>query len=123
MLIFLGLRSRDYCLYDVFNATCGHNEVVVMETAWFGRLYIGRCAPKDYDMGCKADVMPYVDAQCSGLRQCRVEVTEFGKQGIRPCPEGVTSFFEAAYRCTKGRCYISVVVSNTNFFSTSFKST
>lgn len=100
--MFTGLRSRDYCLLDTFNATCGIDEVVVMETAWFGRLYIGRCVPREYDMGCKANVLPNVDAQCSGLQQCKMEVTELSRQGVRPCPEGAMPFLEAAYRCIKG---------------------
>ena len=36
-------ERRDYCLAEVFEAECGSREVVMIQTARYGRMRIGRC--------------------------------------------------------------------------------
>ena len=58
--------GRDYCRFETFNATCGHDAVVVMDTARYGRMEFGRCVDRDYGyVGCSAGewhpgILPYV---------------------------------------------------------------
>ena len=46
----------DYCWED-FNATCADDEVVLMTSALYGRMKIGRCLTRDYYVGCRSDVI------------------------------------------------------------------
>ena len=54
------------------------------------------------EMGCQANVIPYVDSVCSGRRKCTLEVPDIGLQGIRPCSEELTAYLEASYSCLPG---------------------
>ena len=38
---------RDYCETETFNASCHHGEVIVMKSALYGRMRLGRCVRKD----------------------------------------------------------------------------
>ena len=35
--------SDEYCASESFDASCGHNEAILMETANYGRMEGGRC--------------------------------------------------------------------------------
>ncbi len=49
--IFPGVR--DYCETELFNATCRTGEVIMMKTAHYGRMRLGRCVRKDLGyIGC-----------------------------------------------------------------------
>ena len=41
------LSGGDYCDFDEFKATCGPDEVVIMSTALYGRMELGRCVVAD----------------------------------------------------------------------------
>ena len=44
----------DYCHWETFNATCGHNSVIVMTHAQYGRMNTGRCITKEIGyVGCQ----------------------------------------------------------------------
>ena len=75
-----------------------------MEHALYGRMEMGRCINKFFDeVGCKTNVLIYLDSLCSGRRSCLINVAEIALQGFRPCSEELTSYLEASYRCEKGR--------------------
>ena len=94
---------HDYCQWETFNASCSHGDVVVMTSARFGRMRMGSCVKQSYDtVGCAADVMKYSDSRCSGRRSCTIKVPDIPSQGIRPCPDDLTSYFEASYTCIPG---------------------
>ncbi len=60
LIIFSGVR--EFCQSEVFRASCWKNEVVVMETALYGRMKIGRCVESDLGyIGCSSDVLNYAD--------------------------------------------------------------
>ena len=64
---------------------------------------IGRCVNKDYGaIGCAVDVLSFADSRCSGRPRCAITVADFSLRGIRPCPQDLTSYFEADYRCVPG---------------------
>jgi len=103
---------REYCQFDALEATCPENHVVIVEHAFYGRMRAGGCVRKAYgEMGCQANVIPYVDSVCSGRRQCTLGIHEIAQLGIRPCQEDLTSHLEASYTClpvipgpTQGSC-------------------
>ena len=102
---------KEYCHFDAFNASCGHNQVIVMEVARYGRMKVGTCVKRNLGyLGCSMDVLRYMDSICSGQRSCKINVVDLAKKGMKPCPEDVTHYLEASYKCQEGECY-----SSTNF--------
>jgi hypothetical protein len=91
----------DYCQWESFDVTCQQDEVIVMQSAVFGRMTLGRCAKVNYGhLGCHVDVMAHMDDRCSGRRNCTVKIyDELRKYSV--CPEDVNSYLEASYTCWK----------------------
>ncbi len=88
---------------EAFNATCLKNQVIVMETAMYGRMNIGRCVKRNLGyVGCAVMVLTYMDTQCSGRRTCNVNVVDLAKTQTKPCPADVTSHLDASYTCVDG---------------------
>ncbi len=70
--IFLIPESNEYCQPGEFSATCGPGEVIMADTAQYGRMRIGKCVKQNYGhLGCSADVLKEVDRMCSGRHDCR----------------------------------------------------
>ena len=55
--------EEEFCQWETFNATCGEGEVIVMRTARYGRMKLGKCLTTDYFVGCSADVLSHVDTR------------------------------------------------------------
>lgn len=92
---------REYCLTEYFNASCsGDNDVILMTSAQYGRMRLGRCIRGDYNLGCSNDVIGLFDGQCSGRKSCDISVRTL--VDIRPCQRDFASFLEASYTCIKG---------------------
>lgn len=92
---------REYCLTEYFNASCpGDDDVILMTSAHYGRMRLGRCIRGDYNLGCWNDVIGAFDAQCSGRKSCDVSVRKL--VDIRPCQRDFASYLEASYQCIKG---------------------
>ena len=93
---------REYCEWESFNATCGRDEVIVMRTAKYGRMRLGKCVTKNYGhIGCGTDVLGYMESQCSGRRHCLVNVISLHNK--RSCPKDFKSYLQASYSCKKGK--------------------
>lgn len=102
--IVLDIHVREYCHWEHFNASCRNNHVIMMHTARYGRMQVGRCVSEEYGhVGCGIDVMDEVEGKCSGRDRCVISVAEFSTKGFRPCPKDVTSYFEASYICQPGK--------------------
>ena len=61
--LFLLSVEEEFCQWETFNATCGEGEVIVMRTARYGRMKLGKCLTTDYFVGCSADVLSHVDTR------------------------------------------------------------
>jgi len=95
--------GREYCSLEVFEAECLRNEVILMESAMYGRMRAGRCAVREYGpIGCGSSVMAIVDGRCSGRRSCRIPLPDRDMQAVSGCPAQATSHLEAAYSCLPG---------------------
>ena len=93
----------EYCQLEVFHASCAPGHVVMMTSAVYGRMRIGRCVKQDYGfIGCSADVLRFADRLCSGRQICQFPVADL--HGNQPCPDDLTPFLEASYRCVPGNC-------------------
>jgi len=94
---------RDFCNMETFNISCESHEVLVMNTARYGRMTVGRCAKRNLGyIGCAVDVMAVLDARCSGRRRCEFNLPEPGLYKTSPCPADTTSYLEVSYQCIEG---------------------
>jgi len=93
--------SRDYCLYETFNATCRPGSVVMMTSAVYGRMRLGRCISNDFNIGCSKDVVVYFDSRCTGRRSCEVSLRNL--VDVHPCQRDFMSYLEAGYTCVPGK--------------------
>ena len=95
---------REFCQWETFNATCPDNEVVVMESARYGRMQLGRCVTKSWgSMGCMKDVFHHVDSLCSGVQTCHFHVPDdYMKRLAVPCEKELTLYLDASYNCVPG---------------------
>ena len=47
VLFITGSEIKEYCLADHFHGRCDTGEVIMMKTAVFGRMRIGKCMVED----------------------------------------------------------------------------
>lgn len=92
----------DYCPSEYFDVACQDNEVIMMESAKYGRMREGRCISRSYQMGCALDVLSFLDNKCSGRQQCNVYVADPFLHNKKPCGMDLASYLEAAYSCVPG---------------------
>jgi len=87
---------------DVFRARCAEDEVIVMKSAYYGRMRLNRCITVDMGyLGCSSDVLDLADQRCSGRRECQLRMPYPAFEATRPCYD-LQSFFKADYYCLKG---------------------
>ncbi len=119
----------EYCQLESFNATCADDEIIIMLSAHYGRMRSGRCITRNYgNLGCSADVLPYLDKQCSGKSKCVISIPDPKLHKSRPCPRDFTAYLEASYQCVRGECphfvlynklemtFLSILVSSASHF-------
>jgi len=95
--------AGEYCLEETLEMQCAADEVVLVDSARYGRMRLNRCARTDYGyVGCSADVTRVLGARCSGRRQCRIANLEALFSAFRNCPLDLKSYVEATYHCLKG---------------------
>ena len=99
---FLPGQTKDYCPMEIFNATCETGEVLVMKSARYGRMKLGRCLSTDVFIGCHNNILSQLDSRCSGRQQCTFEVTDPTLHKLHPCPKDMLVYLEASYSCEKG---------------------
>ena len=98
----------DYCDHEQFQAKCDNKETILMQSAQFGRMRVGRCIDIDYRIGCSMDVVPIMDGFCSGQSACEVHVGHprllSAKFAANVC-KSLLAYLSASYSCLKGWCY------------------
>jgi len=100
--------EREYCQWDVFDASCdggpgGDHRAVLMRTARYGLMKVGRCVAKNYGfVGCSTDVLGHMDSLCSGRRRCRFTVPDETMRAMLPCPKEFAPYLAASYQCVTG---------------------
>jgi len=83
---YAGNRVAEYCTGESFEPRCHGNDVIVMLSARYGRMKIGRCVKREPGfepmlqdpryLGCSADVLNIVSRQCSGQTECSLRVLD-----------------------------------------------
>jgi hypothetical protein len=77
--------------------------VIVMQRALFGRPDVGRCISSRESLGCYNDVIAHMDYECSGKRECVVQVIKLEEQNSAPCLKDYKNFLAAEYTCEIGK--------------------
>ncbi|ELU10135.1 hypothetical protein CAPTEDRAFT_219488 [Capitella teleta] len=96
--------SNEYCENEAFRAECSEGEVIVITSAVYGRMRVGKCVTELFDhMPCQVDVLRHMDSWCSGRRNCDVLVTSLVHDAPQPCPKDYRSYLQAEYRCMPGK--------------------
>lgn len=98
---------RDYCLEEGFSAECRDNSVVVITSALYGRMTVGRCVSRNYGyIGCRADILKHVAKLCSGKRSCGINnfATSFAE--YRVCPADLKGYMEVSFECVPGELFL-----------------
>jgi len=95
-----GSSRADFCLHESFNASCRPGSVVLMTSASYGRMRLGRCIVGDYNIGCSTSVLAYMHGQCTGRPACDVPVRNL--VDTHPCQRDFMSYLEATYTCIEG---------------------
>ena len=104
----------EYCQLETMRARCRwKSEVIVMTSARWGRMKIGRCIDVHQNiltllsddpmfLGCSEDVIGLADKKCSGRSQCDIRIPDKDLDKVTPCYPDQKSFLEASYTCVKG---------------------
>ncbi len=88
---------------ETFVASCESDEVILMQSAQYGRMHLGRCVQGDLGyIGCSANVLDLADRKCSGRHRCEIRIPNEEFEKTKPCYQELKSFFEASYTCVKG---------------------
>ena len=103
-LHYISAVPREYCEFEVFHPGCWKGEVIVMRSASYGRMRIGRCVEANLGyLGCSADVLRAADSKCSGRQTCHVPIPDADFDATKPCYKELKMYLDASYSCQKGR--------------------
>jgi len=113
ILYVIAVETREYCFNEVFEAKCLKNEVIVMNSAIYGRMRMGRCLQDpglhtafgndSRFFGCFVDILSFMDSKCSGRNPCEVRGTDVSFQQESPCYADLKTYMEASYECLTGK--------------------
>jgi len=106
------LRSagEEYCHNEEFLAECYGDDVILMTSALYGRMAVGRCVKTDFGfVGCYKDVTSILHERCSGRSYCSVRVPDTELDNTDPCHSDLKSYLQASYICISGQLYSSLV--------------
>lgn len=94
-------EMKESCSDEYFNVSCasrgGGGDVILMESAKYGRMRVSRCVSTN--IGCSIDALEFIEGQCSGRRQCSVYVSDINLQRMAPCSKEFTSYLETKHIC------------------------
>ena len=101
-------ESTEYCQPGEFSANCGPHDVLLVTSAQYGRMRLGKCVKVNYgSLGCAADVLSEMDRKCSGRHECTFDVDSL--HGKQPCPDDLTPYLEATHECISGKLKRSTI--------------
>ena len=91
---------------EIFNPRCSEDEVVIMQTARYGHIKLGRCIDEDVGrLGCYIEQLSVMDRLCSGKQSCEVAFSDSLMEGEFPCTlsRSFARYLEASFTCRKGK--------------------
>lgn len=99
------MRWGEYCDTEVFRAECPEGDVILLESALYGRMRLGRCVEVDVAgyVGCSRDVLRLADRRCSARRVCEIRIPDAEFESTGPCLKELKTYLEVAYSCVAGK--------------------
>ena len=108
----LTTTAKEFCHNEMFAADCPPGTLILMTSAVYGRMRLGRCVKTDFGyLGCYVDVIGHVHERCSGRRVCRVPIPDSILDLTIPCNDDLKSYLDASYSCVKSRTSSSLSIS------------
>ena len=100
--------AEEFCHSETFSMTCRlSDEVIVMRSAEYGRMRVGRCVQDSAYVGCRVSVLRQLDRMCSGRPSCRVPLPHPALDAVDPClVSSVKSYLQVAAECQKGELVV-----------------
>ena len=109
-------HPQEYCSFEIFQPRCLKNEIIVIKSATYGRMRIGKCITaeevsgiggpgednKRY-FGCSTDVTNILETKCSLKSECDFRVFDADLHRTNPCFPGLILYLEASYECLNGK--------------------
>jgi hypothetical protein len=106
------------CDRDFLNISCSAEQVILIESAWYGRMKVGRCVRQSLGyIDCRIDALSYVERWCSGRQRCVQRVPDDELHDTKPCPTDTVSYLETTYRCIRGNLPLSIVLLSSGAYS------
>ena len=97
-------HANAYCESETFRAQCWPGHVIMMTSALYGRMRIGRCVEADLGyLGCQQSVLDLADRKCSGRQDCEIRIPDGDLDQTRPCYKELKVYLEADYTCLRGQ--------------------
>lgn len=102
----------EYCAGHAFEPSCLDGQVVVMKSARYGHIQLGKCVDLDFgNFGCAVDQLKFLDKECSGLDKCSVIANDESMGADLPCASAFVRYLEASYSCQEGKFKLSQSIS------------
>jgi hypothetical protein len=93
---------KEYCHDEDFAAECPDGHVILMTSAHYGRMALGKCVRMDFGfVGCHVDVIAYAHERCSGRRSCSILVRDATLYGMNACSRDLKNYLSVSYKCVK----------------------
>ena len=99
-------EKQEVCNAEQLKARCPEDSAIVIKSAVYGRMKLGRCLEVDAGyLGCQNDVLWLADRWCSGRQLCDVYVpNDELKQANDDCQlRGFSLFLEVEYHCVRSK--------------------
>ena len=112
---------QEVCYSDIFQPRYWKSEVIVMKSAMYGRMKIGRCikqepilsettlSDKNF-LGCSENILGLADQKCSGRSECDIRPSDLDSQTLTSCYSFLKLYLEASYECVKGLFSANIIV-------------
>ena len=95
--------AKEFCHNEEFTAECPGGDVILVTSAMYGRMTVGRCVKTDFgNVNCFADVITHAHESCSGRPSCSIRVPDAALDEYSPCNQDLKSYLEITYICIKG---------------------
>jgi len=119
-----GKNVAEYCTGEAFEPRCTGNDVIVMLSARYGRMKVGRCVEEEPGfepmledpryLGCYTDVLDVISRQCSGRSECTLRVNDQNFANVKPCYANLIKYLEASYICISGMFILLILMQSEN---------
>ena len=98
--------KQEICNAETFEGRCPESSAIIMESALFGQMRLGKCIEIDLGyLGCQGDVLYLADRWCSGRQECSIFVPNDDlKAASMECNiKGLAPYMEVDYSCVTSK--------------------